>query len=137
MSLFSKQSMQASKNRAKQTETVLYVPKDYKEQAKKLGAQFNWDTKKWYTLDTNENRQKLVDIFHESNFVTSFHGERMKSSFRTEKQRNEFKIEKAKQKEYKERYNDYKNDIIEMYGKFTDQNERNFNEWYSVNFLHE
>lgn len=54
------------------------------------------------------------------------------NKIKTEKVRNA--IEEAKHNEYMERYNDYKDDIIAMYGKWTDENEKNFREWYYDNF---
>lgn len=109
----------------------IHVPFEFKEQAKQLGAR--WDGTKWYTLSNNKNRQKLVDIFHEDNF----HGSSdfdviMNNKIKTEKVR--IAIEEAKHNEYMERYNDYKDDIIAMHGKWTDQNEKNFREWYYDNF---
>jgi hypothetical protein len=66
------------------TKVYLYTPIEYKEQCKKLGAQFDWSCKKWFILQSNENLQKAVDIFHRDNFRTDFDGERMKAKITTE-----------------------------------------------------
>ena len=135
MSMFIKKVKTEIVQKSEEPMTEIFVPYEYKEQAKKLKAQFNSKTKKWYTLDSNKDRQKLVDIFHVSNFVTSYHGTRMRSECTTEKQREDKETEMDK--EYNERYNDYKESVLEKYGKWTDQNEKSFGAWYSVKYLHE
>jgi hypothetical protein len=47
----------------------LYVPFDYKDDAKKLGAKFDGKIKKWYVDTNNPNKQKLIDLYHDRNFI--------------------------------------------------------------------
>lgn len=49
-------------------------------------------------------------------------------------QKKPTKKKHVQQKQLNERYNDYKDDIIERYGKWTDENEDSFCAWYSYNF---
>lgn len=64
----------------------LYVPYEYKNQAKELGARFDGEKKKWYTFGNNPNMQKVIDIFHEINFTND---KKMKKTIINEKQRHE------------------------------------------------
>lgn len=47
----------------------LYVPFDYKDEAKKLGAKFDWKVKEWYVEEIHPNKQKLIDLYHDRNFI--------------------------------------------------------------------
>lgn len=47
----------------------LYVPFDYKDDAKKLGAKFDWKIKEWYVDKNHPNQQKLIDLYHDRNFI--------------------------------------------------------------------
>lgn len=47
----------------------LYVPFDYKDDAKKLGAKFDWKVKEWYVDENHPNKQKLIDLYHDKNFI--------------------------------------------------------------------
>jgi hypothetical protein len=47
----------------------LFVPYDYKNDAKALGAKFDWETKKWFVYTNHKNKQKLIDTYHLGNFI--------------------------------------------------------------------
>jgi hypothetical protein len=103
----------------------LLVPFAYKDDAKRLGARFDIVRKEWYVEDSNENKQKLIDLYHTSNFTHTSNGPILKSKTMTleevSKQENE-RHQKHKQEKKK---------WIEKYGS-----EDGFNEWYSEHFNH-
>jgi hypothetical protein len=47
----------------------LYVPFRYNIDVKKLDAKFDWKIKKWYVYKNHPNKQKLVDLYHDRNFI--------------------------------------------------------------------
>ena len=61
------------------TKVYLYVPFEYKNDAKKFGAKFDFDKKKWYVYSNSIHKQFLIDIFNDNNFTTSYHGTKMKA----------------------------------------------------------
>jgi hypothetical protein len=101
----------------------LYVPFAYKEQAKKYGAQWDNDKKKWYTFMNNKYYQKLVDIFYECNFYDDFHGTHLRAKIVTEKQRIECR--KKVDQEYDTMKQEYRKNI-ESKRKWKDSDEYNF-----------
>ncbi len=60
--------------------TYLYVPYAYKDQAKKSGAKWDSNKKKWFVSKLNPHFQSLVDLFDAHNFVDSYYGTKMKSN---------------------------------------------------------
>jgi hypothetical protein len=52
----------------------IFVPFEYKEDAKKLGAKWDASKKQWYALKANANVQILVDMYHINNFIYDFQG---------------------------------------------------------------
>jgi hypothetical protein len=135
----------------------IYVPFEYKDEAKKLGAKFDFDKKKWYTYKNNTNYQKLVDKYHSDNFRYDFYGSHLNSYWKTEKERSEhykaknkereqelllikqkqelFLIKtKEKEKEYEANYQKYRM----LRQQWIDRNENggdDFESWYSVHIL--
>lgn len=103
----------------------LLVPFAYKDDAKELGARFDMFRKEWYTDDSNENKQKLIDLYHTSNFIHTRNGPVLKSHTMTLKQVQE--KEEIKHQRYKQEQKKW----IEKYGS-----EDGFGEWYSENFKH-
>ena len=102
----------------------LYVPITYKEQAKKLGAQWDKPKLKWFSYKSNPNLQKLVDIFHQDNFRTDFYGEHMKAVTKTEKERIE--DDEKESAEYKNLLRKHKKRAIDDHGEWTDKDKENF-----------
>lgn len=72
----------------------LYVPFDYKDNAKVLGAKWDMVNKTWYTFrtDNNEDIQTLIDEYHKINFNEKIvYGDKIiirNSNIVTEKMRN-------------------------------------------------
>jgi hypothetical protein len=116
--------------KAEEIETAdLYVPYEYKEQAKNLGAKWNRARVKWTTAKDNPNYQKLVDIFHTRNFHTSYQGEHMNSTISTEKQR--INDQKQHNDEYNREYKKFKDNILKT-REWTNEDQNNFGEWWCV-----
>ena len=133
MSMFIKRPTKNVDNVNEDVRVYLYVPIEYKEQAKELGAQWEKPKLKWFSYKSNPNLQKLVDIFHQDNFRTDFYGEHMKAVTKTKKERIEDK--KKESAEYKKLLRKYKKRAIDDHGKWTVKDKENFGRWYSVNKL--
>ena len=95
MSMFIKRPTKNVDNVNEDVRVYLYVPIEYKEQAKELGAQWEKPKLKWFSYKSNPNLQKLVDIFYQDNFRTDFYGEHMKAVTKTEQERIEDDVKKA------------------------------------------
>jgi hypothetical protein len=62
------QSLQIS-NKKPLERIYIFVPYNYKNDAKILGAKFDCETKEWFVYKNNKNKQKLIDIYHLGNFI--------------------------------------------------------------------
>ena len=100
----------------------LYVPYEYKSDAKKLNAKFNPSAKKWYTTDDNTHKQALIDLYHESNFTVNFRSTTLKEHTTTEQDRKDH--EESRHKHYLKEKNIWK----KKYGTL-----KGFNIYCSVN----
>ena len=89
-------------------EVFLYVPFEYKSDAKELNANFDYDKKKWFIYSNSKHYKALVEIFNCDNFTTSYYGTKMKTSI----------LEKLT--EYKTQY---KNEITQMYETIKERKE--------------
>ena len=100
----------------------LYVPYQFKDDVKMLGAKFDKDEREWYVLVNNTLEeqepivQDLMDTFHRSNF----YGMNMNKTLIT------YKKHQDKEREKYER-------LREKYSKYYDAN--NFDRWYGENIL--
>jgi hypothetical protein len=134
--MFTKKSIKVSNSNEiveEDNKVELYVPFEYKEQAKDLNAKWDQRKKGWYTMTSNKNSQKLIDIFHMDNFYCNFRGTHMKTNITTEKERLEIEI--ADDEQYKKLYNDNKEHVIKTTGKWTQEDESDFGKMYSVNYM--
>lgn len=99
----------------------LYVPFEYKDEVKKLGARFDFTKKEWYILDNHENKDKLINLYHGYNFYA---GKYMIKYPLTLEQLKEKEKNENKEKE------ELKKNWIKKFG-----NDAGFGEWYSVQYL--
>ena len=102
----------------------LYVPFDYKDQAKKIGAKFDWKVKTWYVEENHPNKQKLIDLYHDRNFIdkTIVNDDKLITyEERCKEIECEIECEKLEAREY----NKTKEKWIETYG-----NNDKFYDWY-------
>ena len=104
--------------------TYLYVPYEYKDRAKLLGAKWDVNKKKWYTTEANINYTKLIDTFHDQNFFSDYHGTHMKSEPKTFE---EVLIEKKQKREH------YKQ-TLDQHIANGGVDDDNFRKSYSVNY---
>jgi len=102
----------------------LYVPYEYKQQAKELGAKWDADKKKWYTIEENINYLALINTYRGSNFYTNYNGTHMKP------QTKSLKEESDEENDKKEHYKQTLANHIEKGGSDDD----NFRKNYSVNY---
>lgn len=102
----------------------LYVPFEYKDDVKRLGAKYDTSMKQWYILDNHENKQELIDLYHRDNFFQSFRGTKLRDNKMTLNEVQEMKKMKM------ENYQQYKIEWLTKNG-----NLNGFDEWYSVNIL--
>jgi hypothetical protein len=70
------------KNEVDHTQTTnekyfLFVPFEFKEHAKKLGAQWDSERSRWYIHPSSKHFQLLKDTYHGDNFKIDFYGSRM------------------------------------------------------------
>ena len=78
----------------------LFVPFEYKDQAKALGAKWEPDKKKWFTTPENKNSSKLTDTYQFNNFFKNDTGFHMKpNSKTTSEEKNEKKEEYIKRRD--------------------------------------
>ena len=76
----------------------LFVPYEYKSDAKNLGAKFDFKNKKWYVLPDNKHKKMLIDKFHENNFITNYRSTTLKEHTTTEQDRKDH--EESRNKHY-------------------------------------
>ena len=62
------------------TKKYLYVPFEYKDDAKKDGLKYDKDTKEWYILKTNSNYEWCIDFWNRNNFSYSSNGTKLINS---------------------------------------------------------
>ncbi len=69
---------QKQKKKEEENDTIekiyLYVPFEYKEDAKKDKLKWDPDKKQWYTIYNNPNCQKLKEKWNSKCFYSNFHG---------------------------------------------------------------
>jgi hypothetical protein len=102
----------------------LYVPFDYKDGAKKLGAKFDWKVKEWYVEENHPNKQKLIDLYHDRNFIDKTivqHDELITYEERCQEIKGEMEFEKLEALEY----NEMRKKWIETY-----DDDDYFDDWY-------
>ena len=110
----------------------LFVPFEYKDQAKALGAKWDPEKKRWYTTSENKNCSKLTDTYQFKNFYSNATGYHMIPNPKTLKETSDEKNEKKE--DYIKRRDDYVLKLKEQNGDgFIDDD--NFGKSYSVNHL--
>ena len=72
----------------------LFVPFEYKDQAKALGAKWDPEKKRWYTTSENKNCSKLTDTYQFKNFYSNATGYHMIPNPKTLKETSDEKNEK-------------------------------------------
>jgi hypothetical protein len=66
----------------------LYVPYEFKEQAKSQGAKFDGKAKDWYIYESNPNKQMMVDLYHCNNFRHDCYGSHLKKELTTDRSKS-------------------------------------------------
>ncbi len=125
ISVFSKEAQEQNEINKNSERVHLYVPYEYKEQAVSSGAKWDRIAKIWFTTKQNENYQKLVDLFHDSNFYDNYYGTHLISFPKTEAQRKE------DEEQQRRRYNKLKRKWIKQHGD-SKESLYEFGSWYSV-----
>ena len=111
----------------------LFVPFEYKDEARDYGAHWDSINKQYYTTVKDiSNYQMLVDLYHLDNFSYSYYGaERSRNT--TEKERNV--EEEHRRIEHKRLYDIEKAEVILKKGVWLSSDEYNFGAWYSMHIL--
>ncbi len=64
----------------KEEKTYIYVPFEYKDDAKKDGAKFNKNKQKWFVYKSNPKYEWCIDLWNNNNFTYSSSGNQLINS---------------------------------------------------------